>query len=302
MKIMITGGSGFIGSNLLSFFSENYPNYEIISFGRKAPPKGDYNFVEGDILHIKDLRKALHGVDYVFHLAAESHVDVNERSKFDFIKSNVLGTQILLEASLANNIKKIIYLSSSEVYGDKSDGLFKETDPINPKNLYGASKAASEIFAEYYYKFHDLPIVIVRACNIFGENQKPDKIISKFINNLLQNKKIPIYGEGKSLRSYLYVKDLCNALVLLLEKGEPGEIYNIGSKDELSALDLARMILNKLGKNETYIEFAEARDLDRERAVLDISKIEKLGWRQKTNFEEALDKTISWYKRKNPND
>ena len=303
MRIVVTGGSGFIGSNFLRFMIEKYPEYDFINFskGRSSrlkyvENKANYKLVEGNLCDKKKLQGLLKNTDCIFHFAAESRVDSSIKFPERTIRSNIEGTNFLLEAAKNNNVKKFIYFSTSEVYGEKLEGCFKESDRLNPKNPYADSKAAAEVLSMTYHHAYGLPVIIVRTCNVFGPYQNPDRIIPRFITNLLKNEKIPLYGDGSNFRTYIYIEDLCNALNILFNKGEVGEAYNISTSDEITNIDLTRRILKRLGKSESSIEFVPGRKLDNRRFLLDTNKIHSLGWEQKTKFEDALNKTIEWYK------
>ena len=202
----------------------------------------------------------------------------------------------MLEAARLNNIKKFIHVSTDEVYGDIEEGSFKEDYVLNPNNPYSASKAGAEMIAHSYYKTYKMPIITIRGNNVFGPYQYPEKIIPAFITRLLEDKKIPLHGDGSNIRTYIYVEDFSNALDIIFNKGKVGEIYNIGKSDKKSNLDVTKLLLNKLGKNESYIEFVKDRPFNDKRYSIDTTKIKSLGWKQQHSFEDALNKTIKWYK------
>lgn len=307
MKILVTGGAGFIGSNFVRYLVKKYPEYFIINYDKLTYAGNlnnlkdienfpNYKFIWGDICNFEFLCHLLKDVDAIVHLAAESHVDNSYGNSLTFTKSNTYGTHVLLEAARKNNIKKIIHVSTDEVYGEILEGSFKEDDKLEPNNPYSASKAAAEMIVRSYYKTYKMPIIIVRGNNVYGPFQYPEKIISKFITNLLEDKKVPLHGDGSPIRTYIYVDDFCEALDIVFHKGKIGEIYNIGTNDEFSNLEVTKKILEKMGKDESYIEFVPDRPFNDRRYSIDNSKLKSLGWKQKHSFEEGLNKTIEWYK------
>jgi len=311
MRVLVTGGSGFIGGNFIRHLAKKHPDWFFVNFsrGKIANPLENqtekeklqiknYEFIKGDLQNKKLLQRALAGVDYVFHFAAESNVRKANEAPLEFMKANILGTQSLLEALKGKLLKKVVYLSSSEVYGyhrAPEDG-FTEADRLNPEGIYAASKAAAEILSLAYHNSSKIPVIIARTCNVFGPRQRTDKIIPRFITNLIQNLKIPIYGAGEDYRTYVYVNDLCQALEILAKDGNQGEIYNIATHDTIPNIELARSLIKKLGKEESLIEFVPNTKSGGEKFSINAKKITALGWQQKTSFEQGLEKTIQWYK------
>ncbi|MBI2654870.1 dTDP-glucose 4,6-dehydratase [Candidatus Woesearchaeota archaeon] len=307
MKILITGGAGFIGSNFVRFMVNKYPEHSIINYDKltyagdisnlkDVEKKKNYRFVKGDVCDFGLLMKLLKGIDCIIHLAAESHVDNSIGNSLIFTMSNTYGTHVLLEAARLNKVKKIVHISTDEVYGDIEKGSFKEDSVLNPNNPYSASKAGAEMIIRSYHKTYGLPIVIVRGNNVFGPFQYPEKIISKFIISLLEGRKVTLHGDGSNIRTYIYVDDFSNAVDIVFNKGKIGEIYNIGTSDEISNMGLGRLLIKKLGKGESCIEFVKDRPFNDKRYSVDAGKLMALGWKQKYSFEDGLDKTISWYK------
>lgn len=307
MKILITGGAGFMGSSFIRHICNRYPQHKIINLDKLTyaadlrnlkyiKNKKNYRFIKGDVCNFKLLMKILKDVDSVVHLAAESHVDNSIGNSLIFTMSNAYGTHVLLEASRLSNIKRFVHVSTDEVYGDIEKGSFRENSILNPNNPYSASKAAAEMIVRSYYKTYRLPIMVVRGNNVFGPYQYPEKIIPKFITSLLQGKKVTLHGDGSNIRTYIYADDFSGALDTVLQKGKTGEIYNLGTKDEISNLALTKKILRKFGKNESYIKFVKDRPFNDKRYSIDCSKLKSLGWKQQYTFEQALDKTIEWYK------
>ena len=307
MKILITGGAGFIGSNLVRFMLNKYPEHTIINYDKLTyagdlnnlkdiKDKNNYRFVKGDVCNFNLLMELLKGIDCAIHLAAESHVDNSIGNSLIFTMSNVYGTHVLLEAARLNKVKKIIHISTDEVYGDIEKGSFKEDSSLNPNNPYSASKAGAEMIVKSYHKTYGLPIVMVRGNNVFGPYQYPEKIISKFIISLLENRKVTLHGDGSNIRTYIYADDFSNAVDRVFSKGKIGDVYNIGTSDEISNIGLARLLIKKLGKDESCIEFVKDRPFNDRRYSIDTKKLKALGWRQQYTFEHGLDETIKWYK------
>lgn len=307
MKILITGGAGFIGSHFTKYMVNKYPEYSFIVFDKltyagnlenlkEIADKNNFTLIRGDVCDLNFLTHLLKGVDAVFHLAAESHVDNSLGNSLEFTKSNTYGTHVLLEAAYLNKVKRFIHVSTDEVYGDIEEGSFREESKLSPNNPYSASKAAAEMIARAYYKTYKLPLIITRGNNVYGSHQFPEKIIAKFTCLLLQGKKVPLHGSGNNIRAYIHAEDFAKALDIIFQKGEIGEIYNIGTINEISNIELTKLILRKLGKDESYIDFIEDRPFNDKRYSVDLSKISALGWKPEIDFESGLDKTINWFK------
>jgi dTDP-glucose 4,6-dehydratase len=304
-KILVTGGAGFIGSNFVHFMLKKHPEYKIIVLdnlsyaGRKENLQDVLNkitFIKGDIRNKEDVEKTVKDCDEIVHFAALTHVDRSIIEAGDFVQTDVFGTYNLLEAAKKFGIKKFVFISTDEVYGSINTGSFKETDNLKPRNPYSASKAGADLLCQAYFETYGLPIMITRSSNNYGPYQHPEKFIPKTIIYTLLGKKIPVYGKGENIRDWIYVEDNCEAIDLVLQKGKLGEIYNIGGKQELQNIMIVKAILRLLNKNEDLIEFVKDRPGHDLRYSLDISKIEKLGWKPKIKFEEGIKKTISWYK------
>ena len=306
-KILVTGGSGFTGSHFVRHIVETYPECQVISLDKLTyaadtgnladiSDRENYTFVEGDISDFDFVNQLLKDVDAVVHLAAESHVDNSIGNSLIFTTANTLGTHVLLEAARLNKVKRFLHVSTDEVYGDIEEGSFREDSALNPNNPYAASKAGADMLARSYHKTYNLPVVVVRGNNIFGPYQYPEKIIPKFTTLLLQDKKLPMHGDGSYIRTFIYVKDFVGALEHVFSEGEAGEVYNIGTTHEISNLDLTKLLIKKLGKSDDLIEYVADRPFNDRRYSVDLSKIKKLGWNHDRDFEEALDETIEWYK------
>ena len=311
MKILVTGGAGFIGSNFILYWLKNHPQDSIVNFDKltyagnlenltSIQENPSYQFVQGDICDPKVVEDAMAGVDTVVHFAAESHVDRSITDPASFVRTNVLGTQVLLDAALKNNVKRFHHVSTDEVYGslnldDKS--IFNERTLYDPRSPYAASKAGSDHLVRAYYHTYNLPITISNCSNNFGPYQFPEKLFPLVITNLLEGKKVPVYGDGLYVRDWLYVEDHCRAIDLILEKGKVGETYCIGGlTEDINNLEVIKKILKLLGKSEDSIEYVKDRMGHDRRYALDWSKIKnELGWEPQYSFDEWLEKTVKWY-------
>ena len=305
MNVLVTGGAGFIGSNFIRYMVQKHLDYQI-SVLDKLTYAGNLNnlkgvmerikFVKGDICDRATVEKEMKNIDVVFNFAAESHVDRSITSAEDFMRTNVLGVYVLLEAARKYNIENFIQVSTDEVYGSIEEGSFKEDDPLKPSSPYAASKAGADLLANSFVVTYGLPLVITRSTNNFGPYQHPEKLIPKLITRALQDQPLPIYGTGKNVRDWIYVLDNCRAIDLIAHKGKKRQVYNVGGGNERTNLEIARTILKKLGKPENLIEFVEDRPGHDFRYSLDFEKIKKLGWRLAADFEEKVEETADWYK------
>jgi dTDP-glucose 4,6-dehydratase len=311
MKLLVTGGAGFIGSNFILYWLKNHPDDQIVNFDKltyagnlenlksiENNPK--YSFVKGDICNSSQVESAMKDIDIVVHFAAESHVDRSIMEPSAFVMTNVVGTQILLESALKNNIKRFHHISTDEVFGAlnlDSEEKFSELSRYDPHSPYSASKASSDHIVRAYADTYGLPVTITNCSNNFGPFQFPEKIISLAITNLLENKKVPVYGDGLYVRDWLYVEDHCKAVELVLEKGKIGETYCVGGMTEdVNNLSLVEKIISILGKSEEMILFVKDRPGHDRRYAVDWSKIKnELGWEPLHSFDEWLEKTIKWY-------
>lgn len=310
MKLFITGGAGFIGSNFIKHILAKYPDYEILNFDkltyagnlenlREVESDTRYKFVKGDICDRAAVLEAAKSCDAIINLAAETHVDRSIMDDEAFIKTDILGVKNLLEAVRELGIKKMVNISTDEVYGDKDDGGFaKEDDALRPSSPYAASKAGGDLLCLAYRRTYGVPVIITRCTNNYGPNQYPEKIIPLFITNLLEGKKVPVYGDGGQIRDWIYVSDHCEAVDLVLHKGEDGEIYNIGAGNipEINNLMLTKKIIEACGKDDSFIEYVKDRPGHDRRYAVDTQKIHGLGWSPKIFFDDGLTKTVEWYK------
>lgn len=307
-KILVTGGAGFIGSNFLKYMVNKYPNYDFINLDALTycgnlenlsdiEDYDNYTFVKGDIRDASLVDKLVSDVDYIVHFAAESHVDRSIEDPGIFIKSNILGTQILLDAAKKYDIKKYLQVSTDEVYGSLGpEGYFTEETPLQANSPYSASKAGADLMVRAYHNTFNLPINITRCSNNYGPYQFPEKLIPLMISNALEDKELPIYGDGKNIRDWLHVYDHCTAIDLVLHKGKSGEVYNIGGHNEKSNIEIVKLILKELNKPESLIKFVSDRLGHDRRYAIDSSKIRKdLGWKPKYDFETGIVETINWY-------
>ncbi len=309
MKILVTGGAGFIGSNFVHYMLDRYPNYRIINLDaltyagnlenlRSIQENSNYSFVKGDITNSVLVDSLFEqGVDTVVHFAAESHVDRSILEPDVFVKTNVLGTQVLLEAARKYNVKKFVHVSTDEVYGTLGEtGLFTEETPLAPNSPYSASKAGSDLLVRSYHETFGLPVNITRCSNNYGPYQFPEKLIPLMIANALSDKSLPVYGDGLNIRDWLYVEDHCSAIDLVLHKGINGEVYNIGGNNERTNIQIVQTILRELGKPESLIQYVKDRPGHDRRYGIDATKItNELGWVPKHNFETGIHETIRWY-------
>lgn len=312
-KVLVTGGAGFIGANFIYYMLEKYNNYKIVNLDKltyaskienlkNTNENKNYKFIKGDICDREFIFNLFENekFDIVVNFAAESHVDRSILSPQEFINTNVVGTQILLDASLKYNIKRFHQVSTDEVYGDlpldRKDLLFTESYNLNPSSPYSASKASADLLVKAYNKTYKLPITISRCSNNYGRFQHEEKLIPLMINNALNNKKLPVYGTGENVRDWLHVYDHCSAIDSIIHYGKDGEVYNVGGNNEKSNLEIVRLILKTLNKSEeliTYVEDRKGHDL---RYAIDSTKIKSdLNWSPKYNVDEGLYETIKWY-------
>ncbi|MEK6921737.1 MAG: dTDP-glucose 4,6-dehydratase [Nanoarchaeota archaeon] len=310
MKILVTGGSGFIGSNFILYWVREHPqdfivNVDALTYAGNSENLASfaknprYQFVHTDICDTQKMLEITKDVDLVVHFAAETH---NDRAILDpsvFVRTNVLGTQSLLEACRKNKIKHFHHISTDEVYGALPLGTsdtFTEQTPYNPRSPYSASKAAADHLVRAYFHTYSLPVTLTNCSNNLGPFQFPEKIIPLFITNILEGKKVPLYGDGLYVRDWLHVEDHCRAIDLILQKGTKGETYLVGANNEVPNIILAKKILALLGKDTSFIDYVADRPGHDRRYALDSTKIQKLGWKPYYSFDEALHFTVEWYK------
>jgi dTDP-glucose 4,6-dehydratase len=311
VRVLVTGGAGFIGSHYVrSLLAGAYPAYgdadvvvlDLLTYAGTltnlaacaADPR--LHFVRGDIRDPGVVADVMTGTDVVVHFAAESHVDRSIAGAADFVSTNVVGTQVLLQAALERGVSRFVHVSTDEVYGSIDDGAWPETHPLEPNSPYSASKAASDLLARSYYRTHGLPVCITRCSNNYGPHQFPEKVIPLFVTNLLDGKKVPLYGDGLNVRDWLHVDDHCRGIQLVAEKGRDGEVYNIGGGTELTNKELTLRLLEAVGADESMIEPVTDRKGHDRRYCVDWTKIaDELGYAPRVSFEQGLADTVRWY-------
>lgn len=309
-RLLVTGGAGFIGSNYIRTILTERDDIEIINVDKltyagnlenltEIESKKNYTFIKGDITNNELIEYIFtkYKIDEVVNFAAESHVDRSILGSEVFYRTNVMGTNVLLEASRRHEVKKYLQISTDEVYGSLGEtGLFTESTPLSPNSPYSSSKAGADMMAMAFYHTYGMPIVITRCSNNYGSYQFPEKLIPLMIINALHDKKLPVYGDGKNVRDWIYVIDHNKAIQLVLDKGVPGEVYNIGAENEMQNIQIIKLILGFLGKSENLIEFVKDRLGHDRRYAIDATKIKtELGWKPEFSFEQAIVKTVEWY-------
>jgi dTDP-glucose 4,6-dehydratase len=305
MRTLVTGGAGFIGSNyvhlLLDETDHEVTTLDTLTYAGSTDNLAGvldhdrHEFVEGDIRERELVSELMTDVDAVVNFAAESHVDRSIDGAEPFVSTNVHGTQVLLDAALDADVEKFLQISTDEVYGEIEEGTFSEDDPLNPRNPYSATKAGADLLARSFYTTHELPVVITRSSNNFGPRQHPEKLIPKFLTNASDGQSLPVYGDGTNVREWIYVEDNCRALLTVLEEGEIGEVYNVGSGIEKQNIEVTRAIIDAVGASEDLITFVEDRAGHDQRYALDTTKVKSLGWEPRWSFEEGLEATVEYY-------
>lgn len=310
MNIFVTGGAGFIGSNFVHYMLEKYPEYKIVNFDlltyagnlenlKSVEDNPNYTFIKGDIANreLVDYIVKSYKIDVIVNFAAESHVDRSITNPDSFVKTNVLGTQALLDVARANNIEKFVQISTDEVYGSLGEtGYFTETTPLEPNSPYSSSKAGGDLLVRAYHETYGMNVNITRCSNNYGPYQFPEKLIPLMITNAMEGKELPIYGDGKNIRDWLHVKDHCSAVDLVIHKGKPGEVYNIGGHNERTNNEIVHLIVEKLGVSKDLIKYVEDRLGHDRRYGIDPTKImTELGWKPEYTFDTGIVETIQWY-------
>ncbi|MDW8052319.1 MAG: dTDP-glucose 4,6-dehydratase [Armatimonadota bacterium] len=304
--VLITGGAGFIGSHFTEYILRQYPDYRVrvldaLTYaGRRenlAAVENDprYEFIHGDIRDKQTVQQAMNAVHYVVHFAAETHVDRSILDPDAFITTDVYGTFVLLETARQVGVERFVHVSTDEVYGSIEQGAFTEQSPMRPSSPYAASKASADLLAQAYHHTYGVPVLIVRPSNTFGPRQYPEKLIPFFTVRALNDQPLPLYGDGQQRRDWLYVEDLVRAIDVVLHRGQVGEAYNIAGGNERVNIEVARLILQVLGKPESLIRFVPDRPGHDRRYALDDSKLRALGWQPQAHFETALRDTVLWY-------
>jgi len=310
MRLLVCGGAGFMGSHFIKYILAKYSDYQVVNFDKltyagnlenlhEVENNPRYKFVQGDICDRQMLEKVAQefGIEAIVNYAAETHVDRSIMDPDAFLRTDVLGTFNLLETTKKFNLKKMVQISTDEVYGSIEKGSFTEESSFAPNSPYAAAKAGGDHLCRAYWVTYQTPVVISHSCNFYGANQYPEKIIPLFITNLLEGKKVPLYGDGKNIREWIHTSDHCRAIDLLLHKAQAGEVYNIGTGHEIENVELTKLILAEMGFGEEMIEPVKDRPGHDRRYAIDFSKIKKdLGWKPEKDFSDGLKETIGWYR------
>lgn len=305
---MVTGGCGFIGSNFVRYIINKHPEAEVVNLDaltyagtlenlRDVEKNPRYKFIKGNVCDPHVVAGAMEGADAVVHFAAESHVDRSIEDPSVFVMTNVVGTQVLLDRALKLKVGFFVQISTDEVYGSLGpEGYFTEATPLSPNSPYSASKAGADMLALAYQHTFGLPVAVTRCSNNYGPSQFPEKLIPLFINNALKDKPVPLYGDGQNVRDWLHVSDHCKAVDMVMRKGAPGEVYNIGGNNERKNIEITGLILKELKKPDSLINYVSDRLGHDRRYAIDSSKIQReLGWKPEVSFEDGIGDTITWY-------
>lgn len=306
MKLLVTGGAGFIGSNFIHLMLAERPGWSVVNLDKLTyagnlenlkdiASDSRYRFLQVDICDTAAVKAAAAGCDAIVNFAAETHVDRSIMDPMDFLKTDIEGTFVLLEAVRKGVVPKLLQVSTDEVYGSIPEGAADETWPLRPSSPYSASKSGGDLLCLSYWATYKTPVIITRGANNIGPYQYPEKVVPLFVTNALEDKPLPLYGDGLQVRDYTHVEDHCRGILLALERGEPGEVYNIGAGNELPNVEMARMLLAELGKPESLIQHVTDRPGHDRRYAINSSKLRALGWQPRYNAEEALRSTIRWY-------
>ena len=306
MRLLITGGAGFIGSNFVRYYLANHADCEIVNFDkltyagnlenlRDVEDDARYAFLQGDICDVEAVSEAMQGVDVVVNFAAETHVDRSIGDPSGFLMTDIFGVHVLLSSARAHAVGMFVQISTDEVYGPATADPFTEDAPLNPRNPYSASKGGGELLARSFFSTYGCPVIVTRAANNVGPNQYPEKAVPLFTTNAIEDRPLPLYGSGEQERDYMHVRDHCAALDVILEKGEPGAVYNIGAGNHMKNIDMARLILRELGKPEDLIVHVRDREGHDFRYAVDSSKLRAMGWQPRYGAEEAIRETVRWY-------
>ena len=306
MKLLVTGGAGFIGSNyvrhVLATGDDEVTVFDLLTYAGNLATLADldddprYRFVKGDVCDREAVEQAMAGHDAVVHFAAESHVDRSIVSPDEFVHTNCQGTNVVLDVARRLGMERVLHISTDEVYGSVETGSSLESDPLSPRSPYSASKAGSDLIALSYFTTYGLPVMVTRSSNNFGPYQYPEKVIPLFVTNLLDSRPVPLYGDGLNVRDWCHVDDNCRAVDLVLRQGEPGEIYNVGGGNEVPNRALVDMILGLLGADESMVTYVVDRLGHDRRYSVDCSKVRGLGWEPARELDEALAATVDWYR------
>ncbi len=309
MKLLVTGGAGFMGSNFIHYILKKYPEYEVINLDKLTyagnlknlsdiENNPNYRFVKGDICDANIINELVPQVDAVINYAAETHVDRSILAPQEFAQTDVIGTLTILNSIRENGNKvRLVQISTDEVFGSIEDGKFTESSPFEPNSPYAASKAGGDLMCRAFWVTYKTPVIVTHSCNFYGPFHYPEKLIPLAITNLLEGKKVPVYGDGKQVREWIYTQDHCSAVDTILHKGVEGEVYNIGTEREFENIDIVKRILDVLGMNEGFIEYVKDRPGHDRRYSLDTSKLRnELGWKPEIEFDQGIKDTVEWFK------
>ncbi len=297
-----------MGSNFIKYIMAKHSDWQVVNLDKltyagnlenlaEVSQNKNYAFIKGDIANKEDVARAIgEGVDKIINYAAETHVDRSILEPDAFIKTDVFGTYTLLEAARKYNVAQYIQISTDEVFGSIKEGSFDEQSPFEPNSPYSASKAGADHLCRAYFKTYNLPVIITHSCNFYGPNQYPEKLIPLFVTNLLEGKKVPVYGQGQQMREWIFTQDHCKAVEAIMEKGQLGEVYNIGTGYEKTNMEITKFILQELGCGEEMIEYVKDRPGHDWRYAINSKKLRGLGWQPESSWEEGLRRTINWYK------
>jgi len=306
VKILVTGGAGFIGSNFIHLVLAERPDWEVVNLDkltyagnpenlRDVEDDRRYRFVKGDICDEQAVGEAVAGCDAIVNFAAETHVDRSIMDPMAFLRTDMVGTYVVLEAVRGGQVGRLLQVSTDEVYGSIAKGAADESSPVKPNSPYSASKSGADMMCLSYWTTYETPVVITRGANTIGPYQYPEKVVPLFVTNALDDVPLPVYGDGMQVRDYTHVEDHCRGILLALEQGEPGEVYNIGAGNEMRNMDMARFLLAEIGKPESLIQHVKDRPGHDRRYALDSSKLRRLGWAPRYDATEALRATVRWY-------
>ena len=305
-RVLVTGGAGFIGSNFVRAMLAKHPDWRITVLDLltyaghlenledvKDEPR--FAFVRGDIRRADDVDEPVREADIIVNFAAESHVDRSIAEPEAFITTDVLGVYTLMEAAKKHGVERFVQISTDEVYGDVAEGSSKETDPVSPNSPYSASKTGGELLARAYFRTYGIPVIITRGSNTYGPYQQPEKLLPLFVTNAIDGKPLPVYGDGGQVRDWLHVLDHCSGIETVIEKGIPGEVYNIGGGNERTNIEVTRLILQVTGRDESLINYVADRPGHDRRYSVDSAKLKGLGWAPVHDFDTAMPETVRWY-------
>lgn len=310
MNVLVSGGAGFMGSHFVKYLLKKYPDYWVINFDKltyagnldnftEIADQTRYKFIQGDISDAQAVGRVIteNQVDAIVNYAAETHVDRSIMDPEAFLRTDVLGTYTLLKATKNFDLERLVQISTDEVYGDRAEGKFIEASPFKPSSPYAAAKAGGDLLCHAYFRTYQTPVIVTHSCNFYGPNQYPEKLMPLFITNLLEAKKVPVYGDGQQTREWIFTDDHCQAIDAILHKGKIGASYNIGTGQTFKNIETTRMLLELLGKDESYIEYIKDRPGHDMRYAVDWSKLkQELGWEPQVSFAQGLNKTVEWYK------